>query len=179
MGADPVAATENLAVVPAGTDWLAGCEVIVGGTAAASASSPLRVFVATWPQPTSTSANSEKVPARPVRKCRIRSSLILINVARPLARWQLVGKPRQDLANRVGCRRPPLGESTRRGRPQPAQGCASDTCNNVQDRGGARGRSRTDTLLRAADFLTTSAFAAPCERVARVRGPEHAFTIAC
>ncbi len=31
-------------------------------------------------------------------------------------------------------------------------------------RGGARGRSRTDTLLRAADFLTASAFAAPDRR---------------
>src|SRR5262249_8096287 len=28
-------------------------------------------------------------------------------------------------------------------------------------RGGARGRSRTDTLLKAAAFLTTSTFAAP------------------
>jgi hypothetical protein len=47
-----------------------------------------------------------------------------------------------------------------------------------EDRGGyARGRSRTDTLLRAADFLTTSAFAAPLPG-RRVRSLEHAFTMA-
>jgi hypothetical protein len=44
--------------------------------------------------------------------------------------------------------------------------------------GGARGRSRTDTLLRAADFLPASAFAALVEQVDQVRGLEHAFTIA-
>ena len=43
--------------------------------------------------------------------------------------------------------------------------------------GGARGRSRTDTLLRAADFLPTSAFAALLE-TSQVRGLEHAFTMA-
>ena len=43
---------------------------------------------------------------------------------------------------------------------------------------GARGRSRTDTLLRAADFPATSAFAAPSGTPARVRGLEHAFTVA-
>lgn len=42
----------------------------------------------------------------------------------------------------------------------------------------ARGRSRTDTLLRAADFPATSAFAAPGTVGTRVRGLEHAFTIA-
>ena len=47
-----------------------------------------------------------------------------------------------------------------------------------ETRGGyARGRSRTDTLLRAADFLTTSAFAAPLPG-RRVRSLEHAFTVA-
>ena len=43
---------------------------------------------------------------------------------------------------------------------------------------GARGRSRTDTLLRAADFPATSAFAAPSGTPTRVRGLEHAFTVA-
>jgi hypothetical protein len=43
---------------------------------------------------------------------------------------------------------------------------------------GARGRSRTDTLLRAVDFLISSAFAA-LSAVAQVRDLEHAFTIAC
>src|SRR5215472_14758928 len=43
---------------------------------------------------------------------------------------------------------------------------------------GARGRSRTDTLFRAADFRATSAFAAPAHRASRVRGLEHAFTMA-
>ena len=43
--------------------------------------------------------------------------------------------------------------------------------------GIARGRSRTDTLLRAADFHPTSTFVAPAE-LGRVRGLEHAFTIA-
>jgi hypothetical protein len=43
---------------------------------------------------------------------------------------------------------------------------------------GARGRSRTDTLLRAADFRTTSALAAAHGNTARVRGLEHAFTVA-
>jgi len=43
---------------------------------------------------------------------------------------------------------------------------------------GARGRSRTDTLLRAADFPATSAFAAPSRTPARVGGLEHAFTVA-
>jgi hypothetical protein len=43
---------------------------------------------------------------------------------------------------------------------------------------GARGRSRTDTLLKAADFPATSAFAAPSGTPARVRGLEHAFTVA-
>src|SRR6516225_12168995 len=42
----------------------------------------------------------------------------------------------------------------------------------------ARGRSRTDTLLRAADLRATSAFAAPPHRASRVRGLEHAFTVA-
>ncbi len=42
---------------------------------------------------------------------------------------------------------------------------------------GARGRSRTDTLLRAADFHPTSTFVAPAE-LGRVRGLEHAFTVA-
>ena len=45
-------------------------------------------------------------------------------------------------------------------------------------RRGARGRSRTDTLFRAADFRATSAFAAPPHRASRVRGLEHAFTVA-
>src|SRR6266853_1029567 len=47
-----------------------------------------------------------------------------------------------------------------------------------EGRYGARGRSRTDTLLKAADFLPASAFAAPSPIWAQVRGPEHAFTIA-
>ena len=42
---------------------------------------------------------------------------------------------------------------------------------------GARGRSRTDTLLRAADFPPTSAFAALLEVSSQVRGLEHAFTV--
>ena len=42
---------------------------------------------------------------------------------------------------------------------------------------GARGRSRTDTLLRAVDFHLTSAFAA-LSVAAQVRGLEHAFTMA-
>jgi hypothetical protein len=43
-------------------------------------------------------------------------------------------------------------------------------------RNGARGRSRTDTLLRAVDFLPTSAFAAAIQKNS-VRGLEHAFTL--
>ena len=43
------------------------------------------------------------------------------------------------------------------------------------ERDGARGRSRTGTLLRAVDFLPTSAFAA-VERF-DVRSLEHAFTV--
>jgi hypothetical protein len=43
---------------------------------------------------------------------------------------------------------------------------------------GARGRSRTDTLLRAADFLPASAFAALIGNTGQVRGLEHAFTMA-
>jgi hypothetical protein len=43
---------------------------------------------------------------------------------------------------------------------------------------GARGRSRTGTLLRAVDFLPTSAFAAGAFRRNAVRGLEHAFTVA-
>src|SRR5829696_3906739 len=40
--------------------------------------------------------------------------------------------------------------------------------------GGARGRTRTGMAFRPGDFLPTSAFAAPN----RVRGLEHAFTVA-
>ena len=42
---------------------------------------------------------------------------------------------------------------------------------------GARGRTRTDTLLKAVDFHLTSAFAA-LSVITQVRGLEHAFTIA-
>jgi hypothetical protein len=43
------------------------------------------------------------------------------------------------------------------------------------ERDGARGRSRTGTLLRAVDFLPTSAFAAVAQ--CDVRSLEHAFTV--
>jgi len=46
---------------------------------------------------------------------------------------------------------------------------------NVLD--GARGRTRTDTLLKAVDFHLTSAFAALSD-ITQVRGLEHAFTLA-
>jgi len=49
------------------------------------------------------------------------------------------------------------------------------TCNSER---GARGRSRTDTLLRAVDFPITSAFAAHQALPLKVRGLEHAFTMA-
>ena len=42
---------------------------------------------------------------------------------------------------------------------------------------GARGRTRTDTLLKAVDFHLTSAFAALSD-ITQVRGLEHAFTLA-
>jgi metal-dependent HD superfamily phosphatase/phosphodiesterase len=41
----------------------------------------------------------------------------------------------------------------------------------------ARGRTRTDTLLKAVDFHLTSAFAA-LSVITQVRGLEHAFTLA-
>ena len=47
----------------------------------------------------------------------------------------------------------------------------------IEPSDGARGRTRTDTLLKAVDFHLTSAFAA-LSIVTQVRGLEHAFTVA-